>query len=66
MDRLWTKRNIAIYVGAIIIGSIVGHFLPGSMMTRFFIALSLIVVTMVVGIYFLNKSAKSDEAHSRH
>ena len=62
MNKLWTKRNIAIYVGALIIGSVVSTLIPGDMLTRFLLTFPLLFVIMVAGIYFLDKQARSKEA----
>ena len=63
MSKLWTKRNVAIYVGGIVVGSAVAHFVPGDMVTKVLITFPILLVVMIVGIYLLNKQAASKEAH---
>ena len=63
MNNLWTKRNVVIYVSALVIGSVVSTFIPGDMLTRVLMTFPVIIVVMVVGIVLLDKQARSKEAH---
>jgi F0F1-type ATP synthase assembly protein I len=61
-----TRKSLLSIVGGAFIGALVGILLPGDMMTRFLIAVCSLLLTMVLGVYFLNRSANADEDARRH
>jgi hypothetical protein len=61
MGKRWTKRHIALYIGAIIVGSLGSTLVPGDMLTRFLITFPILIIVMVGGIYALDRQARARE-----
>ena len=59
------KRSIVSIVAGVLLGSIASAMIPGSMLTRLIVALTIFAVTMVVGICMLLRKANSEETHKQ-
>jgi len=63
MNKISNKRGIAFAFGGAIIGSLLAQLIRGDMLTKFLITFPVLFATMIAGIYFLNRQAKSKEGH---